>query len=104
LRGAPPMKRLRQYPWIGLSLDTWRLGIESSCVIGLRTLKMVAGGPAGASEAKLMVDEKITAGLALQAKAMSGALGATPAAAAAATLAHYRRKVRANWRRLSRVG
>jgi hypothetical protein len=33
---------------------------------------------------------------------MSGALGLSPHSAAAATVAHYRRKVRANRRRLSR--
>lgn len=97
------MRRSRLNPWLGLSIDAWRLGMEASCVIGLRTLKLATGGEAGAREAKLMVDEKVAAGIALQAKAMSGALGATPAAATAATLAHYRRKVNANRRRLTRV-
>ena len=98
------MRRSRLNPWLGLSIDAWRLGMESSCVIGLRALKLAAGGAAGAAEARLMVEEKVAAGIALQAKAVSGGLGATPAGAAAATLAHYRRKVRANRRRLSRPG
>ena len=98
------MRRSRLNPWVGLSIDAWRLGLESSCVIGLRTLKLAAGGAPGAAEARLMVDETVEAGLALQAQAATGALGFTPAGAAAATLAHYRRKVRANRRRLSRVG
>lgn len=98
------MRRSRLNPWMGLSIDAWRLGVESSCVIGLRTLKLAAGGAAGAAEARLMVEEKVAAGLSLQARALTGALGATPAAAANAAVTHYRRKVRANRRRLSRGG
>jgi hypothetical protein len=40
--------------------------------------------------------------LALQALALIGGLGRTPNSAAAKTLAHYRRKVRANKRRLAK--
>ncbi|HEX5377321.1 MAG TPA: hypothetical protein VFW47_02030 [Phenylobacterium sp.] len=50
-----------------------------------------------------MVSEKVAAGASLQAKALSGALGATPASVSARTLAHYRRKVSANRRRLAKV-
>ncbi len=96
------MSRARQNPWIGIGFSAWRLGLEASSVIGLRTLKIAAGGAAGRAEADRMVQEKIEAGLALQALALTGGLGVTPAAASAKTLAHYRRKVRANRRRLSR--
>jgi hypothetical protein len=89
-------------PWIGLTADAWLLGLEASWVIGLRVMKLAAGGAAATAEADLMVREKIAAGLALQAKAMTGGLGASPAAAAAKTLSHYRRKVRANRRRLGK--
>jgi hypothetical protein len=34
---------------------------------------------------------------------MTGGMGLTPASAAARTVAHYRRKVRANQRRLTRL-
>ena len=71
-------------------------------MIGLRTLKLAAGGAAGEAEARRMVSEKIDAGVALQTLALTGGLGFTPQAAAAKTLTHYRRKVRANRRRLSR--
>jgi hypothetical protein len=97
------MKRSRGNPWIGIGFDAWRLGLEASTVIGLRTLRIAQGGARGRAEAELMVQEKIEAGLALQAKAFSGALGATPASASARTLAHYRRKVRANRRRLTKI-
>ena len=89
-------------PWIGLGLDAWMLGLEASSVIGLRTLKLAAGGADAHNEATRMVQEKIEAGLAWQTKAMSGGLGLTPASATAGTLTHFRRKVRANQRRLSR--
>ena len=71
-------------------------------MIGLRTLKMAAGGPDADAERQRMVSEKIAAGLAWQALALTGGLGLTPQGAAAKTLTHYRRRVRANRRRLSK--
>ena len=96
------MKRSRSNPWIGIGLDAWRLGLEASTVMGMRSLKIAQGGPAAEAEAKRMVSEKIDAGLALQTLALTGGLGVTPATASARTLAHYRRKVRANRRRLAK--
>jgi hypothetical protein len=93
----------RRNPWIGVGLDAWALGVESSAVIGLRTVKIALGGAAGAAEAERMVSEKIDAAIALQTLAMTGALGFSPAGAASKTLTHYRRKVRANRRRLAKV-
>lgn len=93
---------MMENPWIRIGLDTWLLGVEASSVIGLRTLKIAAGGAAAVTESRLMIDEKIDAGWALQAKALSGALGSTPLGATAGTLAHYRRKVRANQTRLAK--
>jgi hypothetical protein len=90
-------------PWIRLSLDAWSLGVEASTVIGLRTLKLAAGGPAAQTEAAHMVREKIESAMTLQARALTGGLGTTPHGAAARTLTHYRRKVRANRRRLSKA-
>ena len=95
------MTRARN-PWLGIGMSAWSLSMEATAVIGLRTLKLAAGGPAGEAEARRMVSEKIDAGVALQALALTGALGFTPHTAAAKTLAHYRRKVRANRRRLSK--
>jgi hypothetical protein len=67
----------------------------------LRALKIAAGGPAAHQEINRMVSEKVDAALELQARALTGALGLTPQVAAGRTLTHYRRKVRANRRRLS---
>jgi hypothetical protein len=89
-------------PWLKLSFDAWSLGVEAWTVIGLRTLKMAAGGAAADAEARRMVDEKVRAGLELQTLALTGGLDLTPERAAAKTLAHYRRKVRANQRRLAK--
>ena len=94
--------RSRSNPWIGIGFDAWRLGLEASAVVGLRTFKIAQGGARGAAEAELMVREKLEAGAALSALAMRGGLGTSPASASARTLAHYRRKVSANRRRLAK--
>ena len=87
-------------PWLKLGFDAWSLGLEASSVIGLRTLKLAAGGATAEIESRRMIEEKVKAGLEWQTKALTGGLGVTPHRAAAKTLTHYRRKVRANRRRL----
>ena len=82
-------------PWMRLGMNAWALGLESSAVIGLRTLKIAAGGAEAEAETRRMVWEK------MERMAFAGGLGATPQRAAARTVAHYRRKVRANRRRLT---
>jgi hypothetical protein len=88
--------------WFRAGFYAWSLGLEASSVIALRTLKIAIGGRAAEAEAHRMVSEKIDAGLTLQALALTGGLGLTANSAATKTLAHYRRKVRANRRRLER--
>ena len=87
-------------PWLRANMAAWSLGIEASTVIMLRTMRIAAGGAAAQREAEKMVTEKIEAALDLQTKAMTGALGVRPETATHRTLSHYRRKVRANRRRL----
>ena len=89
-------------PWYRIGLDAWSLGLEASSVIALRTGKLLAGGTSARKEARRMVSEKIKAATALQALALSGGLGTSAHKAAAKMLAHYRTKVRANRRRLTR--
>jgi hypothetical protein len=89
-------------PWFRFAVNAWSLGIDASSVIALRTLKIAAGGVAAEVEACRMVSEKIETGLALQALALSGGLGLTAPSAATKMLTHYRRKVRANRRRLAK--
>lgn len=88
---------------MSLAFDGWMLGVESSAVIGLRMAALSQGGSAAAAEAQRMVAEKLRAAIELQALALTGALGTTTNAAAATSIAHYGRKVRANRRRLSRA-
>jgi hypothetical protein len=79
------------------------LTIEASSVVALRMLKATSGGAAAEAEASRMLNEKIETGLTLQAKAISGGLGPTALGATSKVIAHYRRKVRANRRRLTRA-
>jgi len=89
-------------PWFRFGVNVWSLGIDASSVIALRTLKIAAGGAAAEIEACRMVSEMTETGLALQALALTGGLGLTGQSAATKMLAHYRRKVRANRRRLTK--
>lgn len=69
--------------------------IEVQQVVSLRMLKLMAGGAAAEDEAVRMVREKVEAA---QETAFRLATGASPQAA----VRHYRTKVRANRRRLTR--
>ena len=88
-------------PWLRLATNAWWLGVEASSVVLARGAKIAAGGAKGKAEARRMVREKIDAGFQLQKKALKGELGLTAQTATAKTLAHYRRKVRSNQRRLA---
>ena len=90
-------------PWLRFGINVWYLGLEASSVVAFRLLKIAAGGVAAEVEARRMVNEKIEAGLALQALALTGALGQTSDSAAKKMVAHYRGEVRANRRRLARA-
>ncbi len=92
----------RTNSWFRLWWDMGSLGVESSAVIALRLAKISTGGPAADRESTLMVDEKVAAASDLYFKAMTGALGFAGPTVLAKTLTHYRRKVRANRRRLSK--
>jgi hypothetical protein len=88
---------------LGLAFDLARLGFEASIVVGLRAAKMAAGGPAAVLEAQRMTAEK-TAAL-LEAQAVGGMALATGSSVRVATskgMSPYRRRVKANRRRLTR--
>lgn len=89
-------------PWFRLGMDMWMLGAEASSVIALRTMKMAAGGAAASDEAGLMVGEKVGAAIALSQQAMLGQFGSTMPGMGSKVVAGYRRKVRANRRRLTK--
>lgn len=96
------MSRRRCNAPLALAWEGWLLGCEAAAVVSLRGMKIAAGGSAAQAEARRMMSEKLDAAVAWQTLAMTGALGATAPAAAAKTLRHYRRKVRANRRRLEK--
>ena len=80
--------------WWKLGMDTTMLVLESQAVIGLRMAKLAAGGAAARAEAHRMVDEKVTA-------ANEAALLLATGGSTQRVVSGYRRKVRANRRRLS---
>lgn len=91
-------------PWTHTAAAWSSLGFESAMVIGLRLAKLAEGGPAAAFEAQRMVNEKTAAMVEAQwGLALAMATGASHHRAGHKTLALYRRKVRANRRRLSRT-
>lgn len=86
--------------WASASMDAWALSIEASTVIGLRVAKMATGGPGASGEAYLMLSEKMQSALELQSALVTGRLGANPLTGTRKVLKHYRRKVKANRKRL----
>ena len=75
--------------WLSLSM----LALESQQVIRLRLMKLAAGGPKASAEANRMVSEKIAAATHSGGRLMKGA-------SPDSIVNGYRRKVRANSRRL----
>lgn len=78
------------------------LAIEAQQVIALRLTKMALGGVGAQKEAELMVSEKLAAMETGGKIMMMGALGGKRDLNAGRMVKLYRRKVRANRRRLSK--
>jgi hypothetical protein len=81
--------------WFQLTTNAALLGLETQRVIGLRLVKLSAGGPAAQAEAMRMVSEKTTA---LAEAAMTLARGGS----AGTVIRRYRTHVRSNKKRLSK--
>ncbi len=81
--------------WLAMGTDLAMLGIEAQMVIGQRIAMLMVGGPKARAEAQRMVTEKV---LAAGTAAMTLATGGSPHK----VVRGYRRKVRANRRRLSK--
>jgi hypothetical protein len=71
------------------------LALESQQVIFMRTIKLAAGGPAASTESVLMVSEKIHEAMRAGQQLMFGA-------SADSVVHRYRKKVRANAKRLAK--
>ena len=96
-----PVNNFFRNPWVRLSLDAMKLGVESQSVVALRMMKFASGGPDAAVEAQLMVTEKIRAAMSAQMDLAFSAMTGQPEGAQRA-MTMFRRSVRANRRRLSR--
>ena len=82
-------------PWWKFQADLAMASFEAQRVIGLRLLKLAAGGPGAAVESERMITEKIGASAEAAATLMMG--GSTHK-----VLRRYRQIMQANARRLSR--
>ncbi len=94
------------YPWPNMALanmafQSTMLAIEAQQVIALRLAKMAMGGPDVRGEAKLMVAEKVETAAKGGQMMMEAALGGKRDLGAGQVVKLYRRKVRANRRRLA---
>ena len=88
--------------WIAVSLSAARLGWDAQKVIALRLMRLTVGR-VGPTEAGLMITEKIAAATEAHAVATQFALeGGNGHTAAKKVMNVYKKRVRANKRRLSR--
>ncbi|WP_334184352.1 hypothetical protein [Novosphingobium sp.] len=94
------MSRNANGDWIKLAHDSYWLWAESMMVMGMRTTDMMTGRGSN-RENVLMVTEKLQANAELAIKLATGGL-TSPEKTAHKAVRHYRKRVTANRRRLSR--
>jgi hypothetical protein len=87
-------------PWTQMAMDSTMLAIESQQVIAMRLTKFAIGGPGVGREAQLMVSEKMESLAQAGQMMVMAALGGQQDLGAGRVVKHYRRKVRANVKRL----
>jgi hypothetical protein len=90
-------------PWLALSFQAARLGWEAQTVLALRFMRLAGGGAAGHAEARRMVTEKVTAFTEAHTAATAVAVtGGNAPAVTRKVMTVYKKRVRANRRRLSK--
>jgi hypothetical protein len=90
--------RHSRVPWL-----TWCVfGIEANMVIAMRLAKIARGGAAADAEASRMVTEKILAGISAQHQVVKSFMSGRGRHAQSKATQLYRRRVRANLRRLAK--
>ena len=94
------MARSSTTDWFKLANDSYWLWAESMMVMGMRTTDMMTGKGSD-RENRLMVSEKVKAGAEVAAMLATSSL-TSPEKSAQKAISHYRRKVTANRKRLSR--
>jgi len=89
-------------PWVVLTMRAFQLSIEAQNVIALRMLRLASGDVRGQAELNRMVIEKIAAAAEAQVAAAAALLnGHKDHVIAGKALTVYKKRVRANRRRLS---
>ena len=95
------MKSSHGGDWLNIGMEAWWLAGEAAAVVMMRSAALALGGDRAYREAHMMVTEKAEASAALGAALMTGKLGSSPESITRGTVAHYRKRVRANRKRLS---
>jgi hypothetical protein len=90
----------KQFSWLYLPFDMLRAGLEAQQVISLRLAMLAGGGMAASAETNRMIEEKMSAALETQHMATTAALTGNAVEIPSRTVALYRRKMRANRRRI----
>jgi len=91
------------HPFTRLAFEQWRLWNEASIVVWLCMFRLMQGGPLAEREAKRMVIEKVWANATLGWAIWPEMFAAKPAEKVAKRVtSHYRKRVSANRRRLTR--
>jgi hypothetical protein len=97
-----PSRKRTWNAWFALSSEAALLGLEAQCVIALRLIRLAAGGALAESEARRMITEKVEAlGEAQAAAAIASINGRNSNKVAEKALGVYKRRIRANRRRLT---
>jgi hypothetical protein len=90
--------------WCALTLRTARLGWEAQSVIALRLMRLATLGPGSRAEARRMVTEKVAAVVEAQSAVATVTIESGKShRAAKKALGVYKKRVRANKRRLTRT-
>jgi hypothetical protein len=90
-------------PWLTLSFKAFQLGIEAQSVVALRMMRLASGGAGTRVEMGRMIQEKAAAIAEAQFAATAAAVaGNKDHVIAGKALKVFRKRVRANRRRLSR--
>jgi hypothetical protein len=90
-------------PWVSFGMKAWQIGLEAQSVIALRMMRLATGGARAEAEASRIVTEKMMASSEAYVTAGIAAMrGDEDHVVAGKMLKVYRKRVRANRRRLSR--
>ena len=87
--------------WLALTFQTAQLGLDAQRVVALRLMRLSGGGAAGATEARLMVADKMAALSEAQFAAAAAVLTGDSHKLANKVLRVFKKRVRANRNRLA---